>query len=465
MKRPPNVLFIVVDSLRAKSLRPACELRPHTPFLDELQRDAIAFTRAYATECWTLPSHVSMFTGLLPSEHGAHFQSMAYQQSAPTLAEVLRARGYDTAVLTRNSLLDGTVPGVTRGFQSNRRILAEVPHGSSPFLLVLALAKPRLRRFIEANGFFTALQRGHRDFLTTLVRMGMPADREVLSSALELIDAYSRRQQPYFMFLNLYDVHAPYSPSLTSPLRPFGSPSAVKENLLLPWVLPRISSHGYLQHGFRVSSYSRQMLLRRYHRAIELMDEKLAAFYESAQAEGLFENTLLIVTSDHGEAFGEHGLYFHDGSVYNTHLHVPLWVRLPGGGSGVVDDVVSTRDLFGLITSIALGSATKGTMLDRSRRETFPVALAEHFHYPHARRVLPRFRHNIAAATVGNRKIVLRPEGCEHYDLRSDPDEACPGSGGIDDFAVTCRRDGVSAAAIALAVEHLHRWDRQAVAA
>jgi arylsulfatase A-like enzyme len=97
-----NVLLLVVDSLRAASLKSTTEEHPKTPFLRDLARRTITFRRAYAAECWTLPAHCSMFTGLLPSEHGAHFQTMGYFKSAPTVAEVLQQAGYHTELVSRN---------------------------------------------------------------------------------------------------------------------------------------------------------------------------------------------------------------------------------------------------------------------------------------------------------------------------------------------------------------------------
>ena len=459
-----NVVLVVVDSLRACSLA-AGPRRPRTPFLDRLAAETLSFRRAYASECWTLPSHMSMFTGLLPSEHGAHFQTMAYERPDPTIAETLAAAGHHTEVVTRNSLFDGTIPGATRGFQTNTRLLADLGWAASPFAFVLSLAKPRVRRLIEASGFFGLVQKRNRDFLVTLARLGIPADELVIDRALEVMAAERRRQRPYFLFLNLYDVHAPYSPSPRSPLRPWRTPAGWVENLKLPWVLPRVSSHAYLRPGFRVSAASRRMLLARYHRAIELMDAKLARLYGEARRTGLLDDTLLVITADHGEAFGEHELYFHDASVYDTHLHVPLWVHHPDLAPAEVDDVVSTRDLYALFRKVGLGEGLEGTLLDPGARSARPVALAEHFHYPFTAGVLEQYTQNIAAAVVGARKLVVRREGLFQYDLARDPTEQAAEPSTVPAFEAACRRDGSAAAAIAAAAHHLRRWEATAAAA
>lgn len=419
-----NVLLLIVDSLRAKSLRPGFPGRPLTPFLDSLAATTTCFQRAYATECWTLPSHMSMFTGLLPSQHGAHFQSMAYTGSAPTIAEVLRGAGYETELVTRNFIFDGTIPGVTRGFQRNTCLLSPLGRRNL-FTWMLALTKPRSRRLIRETGFFHPKHRASREFLARYSQTLMPADRLSLSHLLERMQSARQHNARSFWFCNLYDVHWPYPVSESSVLNPWMSPGGIVENLRLPVTLPRIGSHRYLQPGFRLSDSDRNYLLRRYHRAIELMDQKLAWFWSEAERGGLFDDTLVILTSDHGEAFGEHGLYLHDGSVYNVHLHVPLWVRHPQRPPSRVDDVVSTRDLFGLMAA-AISGDFEGTILDESYRAAHPTAQAEHFHYPHLSNMLPRFASDHGASITTEEKVIRQGGQSIRYDLRRDPDESAP---------------------------------------
>ena len=459
-----NVVLLVVDSLRACSLGRAARGGPRTPWLDRLAEECVLFRRAHATECWTLPTHLSMFTGLLPSEHGGHFQRMDYRGTAPTLAELLAGAGHHTEVITRNSIFDGSLPGVTRGFSVNTPVLADIGRARGLGLLV-ALTKPRIRRLVRDSGFFHAMQRQNRAFLTTLARMIVPADRQALDTALGRMETLRRANRPYFLFLNLYDVHAPYAPTPTSPLRPFRTLDGWIENLLLPGAAVRLGAHAYLRDGFRFSPRVRRMLRRRYHEAIELMDAKLAAFHDAARAGGLLDDTMLIVVSDHGEAFGDHDLYFHDASVYQTHLHVPLLVQHPGVAPRVVDDVVSTRDLCALVRSVALEATTRGTVLDPQVPAASPVALAEHFFYPHAPRAAARYAQNLAAAVVGTRKLLVRREGTFHYDLERDPDEQRPEPLPVVEFAARCRRDGVSAGAVEGALAHLRRWEATTAAA
>lgn len=449
-----NVVLLVVDSLRSCSLRTEGAAGPATPFLDRLARQTAHFRQAHASECWTLPAHLSMFTGRLPSEHGAHFQTMAYTRPEPTIAEILAAAGFHTALVTRNSIFDGSLPGVTRGFQQQTRPLAPIS-GLNPLSLVLALSKRHFRRQIRTTGFFHPSQRASLEFLKRFARATVPADREALVHVLDQMQACRRRGQAYFIFANLYDVHAPYSPEERSIFRAPGSLRGLEELGRMALVMPKLGGHRYLRPGFRVAERSRRMLLDRYHDAIALMDAKLEAFYDAARGQGLLDDTVLVITSDHGEAFGEHDLYLHDASAYETHLRVPLFVHHPACAPSRVDDVVSTRDLFGLLLASAQTGTPAGTILDPDYRARHPIALAEHFHYPHLPDALPRYRQNLRAAISRTTKVIRRDEGVVCFDLTRDAAEAEPMDVTTADVASRWRADGAAAEAASAALAHL----------
>lgn len=459
-----NVVLIVVDSMRARSLRRGGQDGPKTPFLDRLDAESVCFRRAYATECWTMPTHLSMFTGLLPSEHGAHFQGMAYRRAEPTIAELLSRAGHHTEVVTRNPQFDGTTPGVTRGFAANTCPMATAGPAELPLALMFALQKPRLRRMLARGGWYSLLQRGNAEFLTRMARVALPADHLVLGHVLDRMADHRRRARPYFLFANLFDVHSPYGGSPSSFFSSLGSLDGIRENLAMR-DLRRIQSHDYLRPGFHLEEWSRQALLRRYHRGIELMDDKLAAFVDGARAGGLLDDTMIVVTADHGEAFGEHELFYHDASVYDVHLHVPLWIMHPDVSPTTVQDTVSTRDLFSLMHAVGRGDGVRGTLLDPAARAARGVALAEHFHYPRVSEISSRYAQNIASAIVGDHKLIVRREGLQYFDLAADPEERHPSESSIAAFEEICRREGAAGAAIRMTSDHLRRWEISAAAA
>ena len=454
-----NVLLLVVDSLRHQSLRKREGDAPATPFLDRLGGETLHFDRAHATECWTLPSHTSMFTGLLPSEHGAHFQHLGYAGKDPTVAEILAEHGFHTELATRNPIFEGSLPGVTRGFQHRARLLRDGGPLSIPGLF-LALSKPRFRRQIQSSGFFNALQRDSVAFLKDFAYCSFPADGLVLDHLRDRTVQLRQAGRPFFLFGNLYDVHAPYCPDPDGLLREMRSWEDVVENVVALGCLAKVGSHAYLQEGFRMTDGGRRALLARYHTAIELMDRKLESFFEDLRGSGALEDTLVIVTSDHGEAFGDHDLYLHDASVFDTNLRVPLWIHHPDRSPARIDDVVSQKDLFDLVRCVALDLPLDETILDEDHRARNRIVFAEHFHYPHVAHMQPRYRVNLVSAMSAETKIIVRGDDCELYERRRDPDELAPVSGRADELAHAFGLETIERAERALALEHL-AWFEQ----
>jgi hypothetical protein len=223
--------------------------------------------------------------------------------------------------------------------------------------------------------------------------------------------------------------------------------------------LARLGSHAYLRPGFHLSERGRKLLLGRYESAIELMDRKLSDFYEAARGAGLLDDTLLVITSDHGEAFGEHELFLHDASVYDTHLHVPLWVHHPDRGPETIDDVTATRDLFGLFKAVGSGEDLGDTLLSAAYRGKHPIAVAEHFYYPHVPDILPRYKQNLAAAIAWPEKVVVRGSETIRYDLSRDREETEQEPFSADLFGAACRKREIDTDATTRAVEHLRGWD------
>ena len=410
------MILIVVDSLR-RDYWEGCAA------VESLPRTSWAFRRAYATECWTLPSHLSMFTGLMPSEHGAHFQSMAYRGNAPTIAEVLGAEGYHCEAITRNHVFDGTIPGVCRGFDRVQRPVS--PRLPGLVELFLAAAKPRFRRHLTNTGFFHSQHRSNARFMRDFAAALLPADDRALRVALDTIGEQRAIGRPHFVFANLYDVHAPYPPHAESVLRPWSSIDGMIENLTMPVALAHLGEHRYLRQGFSLSDACRRRLRGRYADAVKISAKRLSEFLSELDCMGVFDDTLVILCSDHGEAFGEHGLYLHDASVYETHVRVPLWIWHPREAGGVVDDVVSLRYLFDLMRRAGCGlDVGQGTILDPAFRRRHAFAAAEHFNYQRLVGVKPEFRRKQLAIIGSRGKVAFRGVGAaSFYDLELDRDE------------------------------------------
>lgn len=326
----PNVLFIVLDTVRAASLSLYGYTRPTTPHLEKLATRSIVFERVWSTAPWTLPSHASMFTGHYPYEMSANWLT-PLDATYPTLAEVLRTQGYVTSGFVANRLYGTYESGLNRGFihYEDYPISPEVVAHSS-WLARMSITQLRESlRYHRPLGWKTAVDI-NRDFLAWLSSQG---------------------QRPFFAFLNYMDAHEPYLPP-----PPFDTQFGPKK----PWAT--------LSRRQQWSAQELQAEIASYDGAIAHLDHHLGLLFEELHKRGVLDNTLLIVTSDHGELLGEHGLLGHGNSLYRPLLEVPLLIsfpsHLPIGRR--VRELVSLRNLPATLMDILQlpgGASFPGTSL------------------------------------------------------------------------------------------------------
>jgi arylsulfatase A-like enzyme len=317
----PNVLFVVLDTVRAQSLSLYGYGRPTTPNLERVAMQGVTFRRAIAAASWTLPSHATMFTGRWLSETrvnagiplGAHY---------PTLAEVLSARGYETAGFVANTGFLCPAYGLHRGFAHYESLRVSLGQVLSASTLVKEVSEnPHLRRL---SGY-------HQD-------LGRKTAAEINHSLLEWL-AGRQADRPFFAFLNYFDAHHPYIPI-----------NEVSGQCDLPTPKnPRIDfSKNY-------TSAEIDALRSAYDGCILGLDTEIGRLMKRLKDGGYLENTVVILTSDHGEHFGEHGLMEHCCSLYAQLIRVPLIIlhpsRVPAGE--VVTQPVSLRDLPATILDLA----------------------------------------------------------------------------------------------------------------
>jgi arylsulfatase A-like enzyme len=297
----PNVLLVTLDTTRADHLGLYGYARDTSPHLDRLATESVVYTRAIATSSWTLPSHASLFTGKLPTGHGARFDpegplvlgesvrgpmDLAEFRASPiaerevTLAERLREGGYATG-------------GVAGG--------------------------PWLKRVFGLNKGFEFYA---DDGIDTLA--GARGDR-VTDAALRFLEDVGDR--PFFLFVNYYDPHGPYA----APLR---------HRLAIDW---RLLFPGDAQPS--------ELVALAYDAEIHFADAELGRLLDRLRALGLYDDTLVVVTADHGELLGEHGRFNHGYYLTEPELHVPLVVKHPRGERAGKREVarVSIAAVFALI--------------------------------------------------------------------------------------------------------------------
>jgi arylsulfatase A-like enzyme len=354
----PNVLFIVLDTVRADHLSLYGYGRPTTPTLERLAKNGIRFDRARATAPWTLPSHASFFTGRWPHELGVEWLT-PLRPGPPLLAEYMGSRGYATAGFVANTGYCSYDTGLARGFTHYEDYILK----SLAPLQMPIVVKGLLGRIFEVS---TAHDPGALHYVPELVERwfysGIRKDAESINRAF--LDWLSRRPEqtrPFFVFLNYLDAHAPYKLPEGAQHR-FGHKPRSREEI-------RVIHDGWDSiDKLTLPRYYQTMARDAYDSCLAYLDEQLGVLFDELQRRALLDDTLVVITSDHGEGLGEHDLFDHGESLYSTELDVSLLILLPlkGRTARVVPQVVSLRDLPATIVDLvgqAAGSQFPGHSL------------------------------------------------------------------------------------------------------
>ena len=282
--RGANVLLVTIDTLRADRVGAFGGPRP-TPVLDRLATGGLRFTRAYAHAPMTLPAHASILTGLIPPRHGVRVNGSELDASVPTLAELLARSGYRTGAFVGSFVLDARF-GLSRGFAVyDDRVGTE--QGPVSF------------GFVERT-----------------------ADRVLRAAADWLLRPGTDGGSPWFVWVHLFDPHAPYRAPRT----------------------------------FVDSAYDNE---------VAFADAELGSFLEELAKTGLLTRTLIVVLSDHGEGLGDHGEETHGLFAYESTIRIPLIINAPGVAPATVTNLAAQADLLPTIADL-LGIEPYGAIDGRS---------------------------------------------------------------------------------------------------
>jgi arylsulfatase A-like enzyme len=409
----PNIILIVLDTVRADHLSVYGYPRDTSPGLRDFARSATLYRNAFSTSDVTLTSHASLFTGLYGIEHGARLPDPAEAPHAAlgypladrflTLAEVLTDAGYVTAAISANYGYLSPAYNLNQGFGYYENLYPILGLQRS-FLLrePLRLVISRLTAPAEPD------------------RQCSPA-RDVTQRAITILDRIRRRERPFFLFLNYMDAHAPYLPPAPFD-RLFGNPN--HELFGNPVIVQKQVCS--LERSLTASE--RDYLVSQYDGAIAYLDSQLQILFRTLRDRGLYDNSLIAITSDHGEALGDRNLLGHPVSVYQDQLHVPLIIKYPHQKSARLEDApASLVDLMPTVLSILrLESPVRlsGINLLDSESRAGRTLLGESYPHPIYLSLHPRFRRVDRAAIRWPYKWIRGTAGTrELYDLAGDPQE------------------------------------------
>lgn len=385
----PNVVLLVLDTVRADHVSCYGYGRSTTPRLDALAADGVLFEGCVAPAPWTVPSHGSLFTGLYPTSHGSHEEHLALSPAHITLAEVLRDAGYETAGFAANLYLMPTL-GYDQGFNT---------YDVQPVLT------PGRVRLVRDAGEMNAL-------------------------VLPWLDTQGAKRQPFFLFVNYMDAHAPYDPpapydALYGDPRPFDSPFYRNQNRL-----------PYIRGEVEMTPREQQHIIDFYDSEITYLDYEVGRVLDKLAELGLDDHTLVIVASDHGEFLGEHHLLDHRLCLYEEVLDVPLVLWYPAGlpqgrrvaGLVQLTDVMPTvLDLVGVKPPVAMqGRSLVPLIQGQDDPATYNVAFAEFFRdESHVQELGPAYDRRLKSLRLGDWKYIWSSAGPEElYDLSTDPGES-----------------------------------------
>ena len=378
-----HVLLVVFDTLRADRMSVYGYQKETTPFLSQSQSQFLKFTNAKAVAPWTVPSHASMFTGLMPSVHRAQWGRIRLDEKFRTVAETLRDQGFSTASLSSNPFFKESF-GLTQGFVSHTQIKGPGKERSAKTLALLP----------------------------------------------EILDEAIKDEKRLFLFLNFMDTHIRYNHYQ------YGEEFGLVGRPLIwngeeKWKV----SAGQLDF----SPEDRRNHGAAYDAAVRYLDDVAREIITLLEEKNILDQTLVIFTSDHGEGLGSHQEMGHSISVWEEQLAIPLLVRFPHAhrGGDIVSDEVSLLGLspfildhLGVKRPEILGSAAafqgkrtrpvcadyRGYFVDSTRKSN--VKMAEL--YPELKETV-RPRHIVYC---GKKKLTVDDSGgLRFFDLETDPTE------------------------------------------
>ena len=427
--QPPNVLFVMWDTVRADRMSLYGHTRQTTPKLDAFADDAMVFERAYAPGMWTLPTHASMFTGLPPRAHGAGANYRWLDEGHDTLAEHFHGAGFATYAFSSN-IVAGPLMNVMQGFQEQHYTYR------GPYTRP---ARAAVKAKLIADDASTEM--------SPMWDRGSPRDQDLWDKAVFkdaaplMTKAFLRwmderpDDRPFFAYLNFMEAHTPRIPSawareqiLDDMTRELGKKTDQSLFTEVAWM---VGKHEYTDDEL-------EAIRGVYDATLLDLDDATHALFEGLDARGMLDNTVVVLVSDHGESLGEHRLLEHRYSVQDGLLHVPLMIRYPEAVKpGRRPEPVSTIDLYATLLDL---TGVKGSDDDNIRSTSLfaaerPVHVASTLRDPYASTLCSVVRvhpdvdyqpwlYTYDAWIEGDLKIVQRSDGQRTlYDLSKDPGE------------------------------------------
>jgi arylsulfatase A-like enzyme len=405
----PNVLLVVLDTVRAESMSLYGYERSTTPYLKDMSREGTVFQNAIATSSWTLPTHASLFTGRFHYENPTNFYD-PLDTTYLTLAEGLNSRGYVTGGFVANTEYCSIEKGMARGFAHYEDYVASAGE--------LARSSALIRFVFSEASWVRRLLRYHE----MLERI--PAPR-ITNDFLRWVDRIPSGK-PFFAFLNYFDAHQPYLPPADFAQK-FGPTNQINTYLARLGREPCLPSN--------TTTEEIESIHNAYDGAIAYIDEDMKRLFDELRRRGILDRTLVILVSDHGEEFAEHTTFGHAKDLHIQSIRVPLALWLPDivPAEVTVQEPVTLRDIPATVIDI-LGLEDDELFPGRSLSRYWIESTGEE---PENNELIlselsraswavgsPAAKGAMKSLIIDNMHYIRNGDGTEEvYDLRNDPAE------------------------------------------
>lgn len=390
----PNVILITMDTVRSSNLQLYGYPRETVPNLTRLAPTSIVYDKATTHSAWTLPSHQTIFTGRYPSELSASWGCKELQDDHLTLAEILKKRGYHTGAVVGGPFCTRW-HGLSQGFDYYEDHLPR----SMPFLSQL------VNRLIP--NLFSSVGKRRADQINDFVFRWLEKNSD----------------SPFFLFINYFDAHLRLNPPYPYRLTFEGAFNPIRGFFLSQGDM----EFDVTQGKRKLSEAEEKHWVTLYDGEIRFMDSELGRLFDKLKELGVYENTMLVITSDHGHSYGEHNLAGHSGWIFEEVMRVPLIIRYPGGkpGGTRMKERFGLVNLFSLILNeldIPVPTTAHSYEPDNGME---PFILENGREHPLWRLDYPYAGKNLRAIYQGQYKLVtVEGKAAELYDLIKDPEES-----------------------------------------
>jgi len=438
-EKKPNVILITLDTARADHLSCYGYQRKTTPFIDSFAKDCMLFKNAYSTAPWTFPAHASIFTGMYPSKHGGGEDPAYYQylikkygrelkgiekepkaeeksikilaEENVTLAETLSAQRYKTCGVIGGPACS-SLTGLGQGFDFYDNTLYNPFYEATYFTLLRIIS-----HFVSLVDVMA--QYG-------IAKPGKTAE-QVNAVAFDWLDKYHK--QPFFLFCNFFDVHYPYYPP-----RPYdklfdgGDKDVIKKFDSQEINASFINGQkqiidAVLRREHTLSQAERNILISQYDGEFRYLDYHIHNFLQKLKELKVYDNTMIIMTSDHGESFGEHNFMEHSFCVYEDAIKIPLLIKYPlSRVRGISEKPASLVDIFPSIMSVLSLPIPAGVQGDILPDVRHPIISECNIYWKYILQYGQYLNRNLKTIYDGSFKYIWESNGnSELYNIKQDP--------------------------------------------